>query len=194
MKIAITGPIGSGKSYVCRELARRGIKVYDCDAAAKRLMCEDHNLQKALQTLVGEEVYREGRLQKAVLARFILSGEEKKQAVNDVVHPAVAKDFERSGIDWLESAILHESSFYRRTHLDYIVCVTAPEEVRIQRVMERDHIDRDKALQWINAQMEQKTMAAMSDYVIVNDGEQDIAIQAERILEDIKRNILENKN
>ncbi len=194
MKIAITGPIGSGKSYVCRELARRGIKVYDCDAAAKRLMCEDHNLQKALQTLVGEEVYREGRLQKAVLARFILSGEEKKQAVNDVVHPAVAKDFERSGIDWLESAILHESSFYRRTHLDYIVCVTAPEEVRIQRVMERDHIDRNKALQWINAQMEQKTMAAMSDYVIVNDGEQDIAIQAERILEDIKRNILENKN
>ncbi len=194
MKIAITGPIGSGKSYVCRELARRGIKVYDCDAAAKRLMREDHNLQKALQTLVGEEVYRQGRLQKAVLARFILSGEEKKQAVNDVVHPAVAKDFERSGIDWLESAILYESSFYRRTHLDYTVCVTAPEEVRIQRVMERDHIDRDKALQWINAQMEQKTMAAMSDYVIVNDGEQDIAIQAERILEDIKRNILENKN
>lgn len=194
MKIAITGPIGSGKSYVCRELARRGIKVYDCDAAAKRLMREDHNLQKVLQTLVGEEVYREGRLQKAVLARFILSGEEKKQAVNDVVHPAVAKDFERSGIDWLESAILYESCFYRRTHLDYIVCVTAPEEVRIQRVMERDHIDRDKALQWINAQMEQETMAAMSDYVIVNDGEQDIAIQAERILEDIKRNILENKN
>ncbi len=194
MKIAITGPIGSGKSYVCRELARRGIKVYDCDAAAKRLMREDHNLQKALQTLVGEEVYRQGSLQKAVLARFILSGEEKKQAVNDVVHPAVAKDFERSGIDWLESAILYESSFYRRTHLDYIVCVTAPEEVRIQRVMERDHIDRDKALQWINAQMEQKTMAAMSDYVIVNDGEQDIAIQTERILEDIKRNILENKN
>ncbi len=194
MKIAITGPIGSGKSYVCRELARRGIKVYDCDAAAKRLMREDHNLQKALQTLVGEEVYRQSSLQKAVLARFILSGEEKKQAVNDVVHPAVAKDFERSGIDWLESAILYESSFYRRTHLDYIVCVTAPEEVRIQRVMERDHIDRNKALQWINAQMEQKTMAAMSDYVIVNDGEQDIAIQAERILEDIKRNILENKN
>ncbi len=189
MKIAITGPIGSGKSYVCRELARHGIDVYDCDAAAKRLMREDCHLQLALQSLVGEEVYLGGVLQKAVLARFILSGERQKQAVNDVVHPAVALDFERSGMDWLESAILYESGFHHRTRLDRVVCVTAPEEVRICRVMERDHIVRDKALEWVRAQMPQEEMASMSDYVIVNDGKQDVAVQIERILE----NLLENK-
>ena len=190
MKIAITGPIGSGKSYVCRELARHGIDVYDCDAAAKRLMRQDRSLQHALQSLLGEEVYREGTLQKAVLARFILSGERQKQAVNDVVHPAVAIDFEQSGMDWLESAILFESGFHRRTRLDRVVCVTAPEELRIRRVMERDHIDKDKARQWVTAQMPQKEMMAQSDYVIVNDGEQNVAVQIERILD----NLLENKN
>lgn len=190
MKIAITGPIGSGKSYVCRELARHGIDVYDCDAAAKRLMRQDRSLQHALQSLVGEEVYREGTLQKAVLARFILSGESQKQAVNDVVHPAVAIDFEQSGMDWLESAILFESGFRRRTRLDRVVCVTAPEELRIRRVMERDHIDKDKVRQWVTAQMSQKEMMELSDYVIVNDGEQNVAVQIERILD----NLLENKN
>lgn len=190
MKIAITGPIGSGKSYVCRELARHGIDVYDCDAAAKRLMRQDRSLQHALQSLVGEEVYREGTLQKAVLARFILSGESQKQAVNDVVHPAVAIDFEQSGMDWLESAILFESGFRRRTRLDRVVCVTAPEELRIRRVMDRDHVNKDNARQWVAAQMSQKEMMELSDYVIVNDGEQNVAVQIERILD----NLLENKN
>ena len=91
MKIAITGGIGSGKSYVCRILEKQGIKVYDCDAEAKRLMRYDADLQESLKQLVGEEVYSaEGILQKPVLAQFLLASEANKQAVNDVVHPAVA--------------------------------------------------------------------------------------------------------
>ena len=73
MKIAITGGIGSGKSYVCRILEKHGIKVYDCDAGAKRLMRQDADLQAGLKKLVGEEVYSaDGILQKPVLAQFIL--------------------------------------------------------------------------------------------------------------------------
>ena len=85
MKIAITGGIGSGKSYVCRILEKQGIKVYDCDAEAKRLMSSDADLQAGLKRLVGDEVYNaEGILQKPVLAQFLLASEENKQAVNDV--------------------------------------------------------------------------------------------------------------
>lgn len=115
MKIAITGGIGSGKSFVCRELAKRGIEVYDCDAAAKRLMRSDEQLQAALKLLVGDEVYADGVLQKPVLAQFLLASETNKLAVNDVVHPAVARDFEQSGKNWLESAILFDSGFVHRT-------------------------------------------------------------------------------
>lgn len=184
MKIAITGGIGSGKSFVCRELQRRGIDVYDCDAAAKRLMRSDVELQQRLRRLVGEDVYSaDGTLQKPVLARFLLASEANKLAVNDVVHPAVARDFEQSSFDWLESAILFESGFIHRTHFDKVVCVTAPEQVRVERVMARDHIDRSKALAWIHAQMPQQDIVIRSDYEIVNDGPSDVAEQVERLLQ-----------
>lgn len=184
MKIAITGGIGSGKSFVCRELQRRGIDVYDCDAAAKRLMRSDVELQQRLRRLVGEDVYSaDGTLQKPVLARFLLASEVNKLAVNDVVHPAVARDFEQSSFDWLESAILFESGFIHRTHFDKVVCVTAPEQVRVERVMARDHIDRSRALAWIHAQMPQQDIVSRSDYEIVNDGPSDVAEQVERLLQ-----------
>lgn len=182
MKIAITGGIGSGKSYVCRELEHLGISVYDCDAAAKRLMRDDVQLQDDLKRLVGDAVYCDGVLQKPVLAKFLLASEEHKQAVNDVVHPAVARDFEQSGFDWLESAILFDSGFVNRTHFDYVVCVTAPMEVRLQRVMKRDHISLEKAKEWIDAQLPQAEVVAKSQFEIVNDGERLLAPQIEELI------------
>lgn len=186
MKIAITGGIGSGKSYVCRELERHGFRIYDCDSAAKRLMRENEELKTALSALVGDGVYADGILQKPVLAKFLLASEEHKQAVNDVVHPAVARDFEKSGIDWLESAILFDSGFVHRTHFDFVVCVTAPVEVRVSRVMERDHISRDKTLEWIDAQLPQEEVVQKCDFEIVNDGVRDVAEQVAELIKTIK--------
>lgn len=187
MKIAITGGIGSGKSYVCRELERHGIKVYDCDAGAKRLMRSDKELQDSLIRLVGNDVYQDGVLQKPVLAKFLLASEANKQAVNEVVHPAVAHDFERSDCDWLESAILFDSGFDKRTHLDKVVCVTAPVSVRLERIMQRDHISREKAQEWIDAVMPQEVLITRSDYEVVNDGCRDIPKQVEALLKDISK-------
>ena len=183
MKIAITGGIGSGKSYVCRILEKHGIRVYDCDAGAKRLMRQDADLQADLKKLVGEDVYSaDGILQKPVLAQFILAGEANKQAVNDVVHPAVARDFENSDCSWLESAILFDSGFNRRTHFDFVVCVTAPIPVRIERIMQRDHISQQKAQQWIDAVMPQEELKARSDFEIVNDGVRNVEEQVVNLL------------
>ena len=183
MKIAITGGIGSGKSYVCRILEKLGIRVYDCDAEAKRLMRTDAELQAGLKKLVGEEVYSaDGILQKPVLAQFILTSEANKQAVNDVVHPAVARDFEQSDCEWMESAILFDSGFNRRTHFDKVVCVSAPVAVRLQRIMQRDHISQEKAQQWIDAVMPQEELIARSDYEIVNDGVRDVEAQVVHLL------------
>lgn len=184
MKIAITGGIGSGKSYVCQILEKQGIKVYDCDAEAKRLMRTDAELQAGLKQLVGEEVYSaDGILQKPVLAQFILTGEANKQAVNDVVHPAVARDFEQSDCEWMESAILFDSGFNCRTHFDKVVCVSAPVAVRLQRIMQRDHISQEKAQQWIDAVMPQEELIARSDYEIVNDGVRDVEAQVVHLLD-----------
>lgn len=173
MKTGITGGIGSGKSYVCKLLAQRGIEVYDCDAAAKRLIRTSPRLRQQLKALIGS-------LDKAAISRFLLASEENQQAVNAIVHPAVFQDFEESGMMWMESAILFESGADKL--VDRVVVVTAPEEVRIQRVMQRDGITREKALQWIARQWPQEQVKARADFEIINDGQADLNSQIERLL------------
>jgi len=190
MKTAITGGIGSGKSYVCRLLRERGIDVYDCDSAAKRLMSTDSALRRALTELIGSDTYdtATGRLNKAAVARFLLKDEANKHAVNRAVHPAVARDFADSGMEWLESAILFESGFDRRIRFDHIICVAAPVEIRIERVCRRDSISREQALQWINSQMSQEEKMAKSSLVICNDGQQNLNKQINDILNKLNIN------
>ena len=180
--IAITGGIGSGKSYVCQLLEKRGIKVYDCDAAAKRLMRTSATLRQQLRQLVGPQVYRGCILQKRVLAEFLLASEANKQAVNEIVHPAVALDFIESDYQWLESAILFDSGFHRRVPFSFVVCVSAPEDVRVQRIMARDGISEAKALEWIHRQMPQEQVEAQSDFVIVNDGVAPLEPQVDKLI------------
>ena len=180
--IAITGGIGSGKSYVCQLLEKRGIKVYDCDAAAKRLMRTSAMLRQQLRQLVGPQVYRGCILQKRVLAEFLLASEANKQAVNEIVHPAVALDFIESDYQWLESAILFDSGFHRRVPFSFVVCVSAPEAVRVQRIMARDGISEAKALEWIHRQMPQEQVEAQSDFVIVNDGVAPLEPQVDKLI------------
>ena len=186
MLTAITGGIGSGKSYVCRILESRGICVYDCDAAAKRLMRTSEKLQQELRQLVGQDIYTsDGQLQKRVLSDFLLTSEANKLALNDVVHPAVAEDFLSSGMTWLESAILFESGFDRRVSFNRVVCVSAPRDVRIQRIMRRDNITAEKAAEWIDTQMAQEEVERRSHFVIVNDGKSDIEQQIDNMLSKI---------
>jgi dephospho-CoA kinase len=180
--IAITGGIGSGKSYVCQLLEKHGIKVYDCDAAAKRLMRTSATLRQQLRQLVGPQVYRGCILQKRVLAEFLLASEANKQAVNEIVHPAVALDFIESDYQWLESAILFDSGFHRRVPFSFVVCVSAPEAVRVQRIMARDGISESKALEWIHRQMPQEQVEAQSDFVIVNDGVAPLEPQVDKLI------------
>lgn len=182
MKYALTGGIGSGKSYVCQLLRQRGIDVYDCDAAAKRLMRTNRDIQRRLSEAVGKEVFPGGVLDKAVLATFLLASEDNNLLVNSIVHPAVGQDFTQSGMTWMECAILFEANFQR--YVDKVICVSAPLDVRIQRIIQRDGICHDKALEWINRQMPQEEKENRSDYVIINDGIQSLEQQIDNIIKE----------
>lgn len=183
VKVAVTGGIGSGKSYVCRLIERRGIHVYDCDSAAKRIMASSDEIKVALCRVVGDDVLSEGRIDKAVLASYLLKSEKNAQQINRIVHPAVAEDFISSGYSWMECAILFSSGFDKL--VDKVVCVTAPLEVRVDRIVRRDNISRDNALEWIGRQMPQEEVKTLSDYEIVNDGVLDVDIQIDKILASI---------
>ena len=187
-QIAITGGIGSGKSYVCHILSQKGINVYDCDAAAKRLMATSSELQTELSLAVGEDIFQGGTLQKSKLTKFLLESEANKQTINDIVHPAVAADFLSSGYTWLESAILFEAGFDHRIDFDYIVCVVAPEELRIQRIMSRDGITREQAEKWISCQTPQQAIANKCHFCINNDGTNNLETTIDCILDSIYPN------
>lgn len=189
MKIGIAGGIGSGKSYVCQRIRQQGFEVYDCDSAAKRLIRTSPEIRQQLTALIGPEVYTdvEGEpvLNKAVVAKFLLTSESNAQAIDRIVHPAVFKDFVESGLQWMESALMFESGIYKL--VDKVVAVVAPKEIRIRRVMERDHISREKVQEWMNRQMDQEEIIQKSDYVIFNDGEKDIDQQLKNIIRQCNR-------
>jgi dephospho-CoA kinase len=176
MKVGIAGGIGSGKSYVARRLALRGIRVYDCDSAAKRIM-RSEAIQQQLQALIGSKP------DKQALTQYLLQSDDHARAINAIVHPAVFADFEQSGLEWLESGIMYESGANR--YVDRVVVVTAPEEVRLQRIMQRDAISREQALQWLSRQWPQERVRQLADFEIVNDGLTDIDKQLNNILEQL---------
>jgi len=176
-KTGITGGIGSGKSYVCRAIERMlGIEVYDCDREAKRLIRTSAEIRNRLTALIGPDAYRsDGTLDKAAVSRFLLASPSNQEAINAIVHPAVISDFEQSGRQWIESALLFQCGLEQR--VGRVVAVVAPEELRIERIMQRDGITRDKALQWIRCQLPQDEVARRADIVIVNDGNGDLEAQ-----------------
>ncbi len=189
MRIGITGGIGSGKSFVCRKLSERGIRVYDCDSAAKRLMRSSEELKTALTDLIGGNTYIDGELNKPAVAAFLLASDANKRAIDSIVHPAVARDFIRSceesgGTDhWMECAILFESGFDRL--VDKVIAVVAPEDIRVERIMKRDGITADKAREWIAKQWRQEDVIARADIIIMNDGRQDLDNQIDSIINEI---------
>lgn len=172
MRYCLTGGIGAGKSYVCSLLREKGVEIYDTDNAAKRLIAQSPEIRRQLKELIGG-------LDKQTIAAFLLKSEENKLAINSIVHPAVIKDFLDSGYEWMECAIIYEA--HLEQYVDKVIAVTAPREVRIERIMARDGITRKEAEQWIDAQYPQEKVAERADFVIINDGNKDLQKQIEEL-------------
>lgn len=199
LRVGITGGIGSGKSFICRKLEALGYPVYDCDENAKRIMTRDVQVVSSLVRLVGKEIYQIDSvtgsrvLNKSLLASYIFGNPNHASAVNAIVHPAVKRDFlrwanqEDSDIIFLESAILYESGF--DDVVDKVFFVSAPESVRIQRAVQRDHSSESLIRARIRSQASESEILPKADFVIQNDGVEDIDSQLAAVLAEIKKNI-----
>lgn len=175
--VGLTGGIGSGKSLICSILEKLRVPVYKADTEARKLMNSDPGLRDQIVKLFGERAYRSGQIDSAYLAELLFGDAAMLTAMNTLVHPAVRKDFRR----WAEqqdelpyvveeAAILFESGAYKE--MDFTVLISAPEEVRIKRVMERDGSKRESVLRRMEHQWSEGELRKMADFVIVNDGQQ----------------------
>lgn len=184
LQIGITGGIGSGKSTVCRIFRALGVPVYDADSRAKVVMTSDVILIESIKKEFGSLSFREdGTLNTAYLAERVFGDEKRLEILNSLVHPVVARDYE----SWLrthkdkpyvvkEAALLFESGSYRK--LDCTGVVTAPESVRLKRVLQRDPFRTEKQVRDIMArQLSEDKAKELAGFVIVNDDIQPVLPQ-----------------
>ncbi len=198
LKIGITGGIGSGKTTVCKLFETLGIPVYYADERAKYLMQHEHFLIDQLKKNFGDEVYENGRLNRALLAEKVFNNKPKLELLNSIVHPAVYRDTER----WVEeqkikkppylikeAALLIETGSYNS--LDKLIMVTAPLEQRINRVSARDKISVEDVMARVRNQLPEDEKIKLADFIITNDG--DIA-NLEKQVAEVHQQILNSLN
>ncbi|WP_333695078.1 dephospho-CoA kinase [Flavobacterium sp.] len=170
--IGLTGGIGSGKTTVARFFSDLGVPVFIADNEAKTIS-ESEEVRPLLQSLFGDNVYKAGKLDRKYIASQVFSNPDLLQKLNQVVHPRVQKKFEQ----WLkihskakyvikEAAILFESGSYKQCFK--VILVTAPQEIRIERVLKRDETDYDSVVKRISNQWSDEIKIPLSDFVIEN--------------------------
>ena len=183
-KVGLTGGIGSGKSKVAELLHDRGIAVYDSDSRAKALMNGDDALREALIAEFGAECYTDAGLNRAWLAERVFNNEAELARLNAIVHPAVMRDF----AEWataqegeyvvMESAILLEAGL--ESHVDVVVAVMAPKELRLERAMKRDGATQEQIEERMLNQMSDDERTERAKYAVVN-------IDFEELEEDVEQ-------
>lgn len=175
--VGLTGGIGSGKTYIAQKFQNLAIPVYNSDIRARELMLSDSNLKEALKKLFGPEVYLNQQLNKTFISEQLFKNKELLKKMNQLVHPAVQKDFER----WCklhtdapfvikEAAILIESGAYKQC--DSIIVVSAPQTLRMERVMNRDNMRHEQFVNILNNQLSDKERLPYASFIIKNDGTQ----------------------
>ena len=184
IKVAITGGIGVGKTTVSNLFEKMGIPVFNSDVIAKEIMSSNHDLKNQIIEVFGQNAYENNKLNRSYLSNAIFNDRNLLEKMNSIVHPYVAEEFN----SWLkkqsskyiiyESAIVFESN--GENAFDKIICVVAPKEEVIRRIIDRNNFSRDKIISIINNQLPEEVKTENSDYIIENIDE---SILLERVMQ-----------
>ncbi len=188
--IGITGIIGSGKTTVAKIFECLGTPVYNADINAKRLMNSNSHIQSELSRIYGEDIYINGMLNKKLMAEIIFNSNNQKSIVNSIVHPVVIDDYfkwvdeQSTDSTAIESALLNESGLIN--NINYIINITTPKELRIQRLISRDNSNREEIEKKIAAQKDESEYNNIASFIIQNDEQKSLIEQSLGILKQIR--------
>lgn len=170
--VGLTGGIGSGKSSVLSVFSSLGVPCYQSDIRAKELMQEDQELISQIKTLFGDDIYQGKKVNRTKLADLVFADKTKLDRLNAIVHPRVKSDFQfflsqqKASYVIKEAAILFETG--GAANCDATILVTAPQKLRIERVMKRDKTPKEQIKLRMNHQWSDEKKIPLADYVINN--------------------------
>lgn len=188
--IGVTGGIGSGKSIVCRIIHTMGYPVFYSDQSAKEILSSDPEVRAQLISLLGIEAYNGTELNRSYIAGIVFSNPDKLAAINNIVHPAVRRAFQewsvkqKSNMVFNEAAILFETGAYK--NFSTTILVTAPDDVRVNRVSQRDGLSAAEVEDRIRNQWPEAKKKELATYCIENDNVSLVIPQVLNILDQIK--------
>lgn len=192
LKIGITGNIGSGKSTFCNFVKSKNFNIVDADYEAKNILAEDVNVKSKIIKLFGEESYIEGNPNIDFLAKNVFISPENVKKINSIVHPVTIdrinakmnQILETNELVFVESALIFEANI--DDIFDYIILITANDDVKITRVKERDNINEEEIQRRLENQMSESFKKQNSDFIIENNSSlNDFKIKSEFILNTI---------
>ncbi len=186
MKIGVTGGIGSGKSLVVNELERLGAVVYHADKKAKELVYLPKVKEQILKKF-GSMAFENNLYNTKYIASIVFEDNTKLHALNAIVHPAVFKDLDKFCIENKGKTIVYESALMMETghtHLfDKVILVTAPLELRIERVMARDKVDKAAVVKRIEKQWTDEKKRELADIIVVNINKEETLMKVRELWE-----------
>ena len=197
--VGVTGGIGSGQSSVCQYLSNLGCKVIDVDKKAKQIINRDRSLQSDLRKTFGNEIFfRNGQLNRRLLASIAFQNEEKTQKLNRLVHPRMvaevieemenARFSQKFPLIVIDAALIYEISIEQM--FDSIIVVYTSLKMRIERVMKRDRQTRDEIMARVLRQISLEEKKNWADYIINNDGTlEDLEKQTQTVFDKITDDI-----
>lgn len=171
--IGVTGGIGSGKTTIINYIKSKGFAVYIADDAGKKVMQKPEIIQQINELFNNEVLLSNGLLDRSKIASRVFNNNDLLQQLNNIVHPAVALDFEEfkkenasEKVIFKETAVLFESGSYK--DCDATILITAPLEIRINRVMQRDNITKEQVESRVKNQMTDEQKATLATYIVEN--------------------------
>ncbi len=193
LKVGLTGNIGSGKTLIAQVFSTLGVPVFHADSEARKLY-EIEEIREKIKAIFGPGIFSSsGEIIRSALAEIVFKNAKLLEELNGIIHPVVRREYQQwclqhseAAYTLYEAAILFESGHYRE--MDKVVCVSAPEEMRIARVMQRDGMSRQEVERRMANQWEEKKKVELADYVINNDETSPVIYQ---VLE-IHRQIIQN--
>jgi dephospho-CoA kinase len=176
IKVAITGGIGSGKSQFAKFISDKDYPVINVDEVSKQLLVSNKEIKSEIEKEFGEESYIKGEINKKFLAEKIFSNHLNVLKINSIVHPIViekvnnliAEKLKIFNIVFAEAALIYEAEMEK--YFDYVVLITAPEEIRLKRKIEIDNFSKEQFLSRNENQIPDEEKKKQADFIFENDG------------------------